>query len=157
MIPELTLLGTPLERGRAHGEHLRDPIGHAIDRWYEHIASRYDPRRLTIEVTNAGFLDAAERHTRELVDEVRGIAEGSGQAFETMFAWQLVDECWWYLDEITGSPQPHEACSAMAANDGSRGFVAQTQDLYRHVDGSQVMLRYVDEDGLEVLAPSTCR
>ncbi len=154
-IPELTLTGPARERGRAHGEALRDLIAETIEGWFEALAERTDPREFTAEILGAsGLREAAEEHTGDLLEEVRGIAEGAGQRLEAMFAWQLIDECWWYLDELCGELRPSEACSAMAVNSGGRGIVAQTQDLYRHSDGSQVMLRYLEPDGLEILAPS---
>ncbi len=96
-----------------------------------------------------------------LFQEVQGIAQASNQLVETIFAWQLIDECWWYLDELTAKGaedergHSHQACSAMTCNDGISGITAQTQDLYRHFDGTQVLLRYFDPDGLEILAPSS--
>ena len=155
MIPEITLSGAPRDRGRAHGEELRELIAETIDRWFEVLAQRTHPLDFVTEILHvSGFREAAKAHTPEYMNEVWGLSEGAAQGPEAMFAWQLIDECWWYLDERTGDLQPHEACSAMAVNDGERGIVAQTQDLYRHFDGSQVMLRYVDEDGLEILVPS---
>ena len=155
MIPELTLAGRPRERGRQHGEELRGLIAGAFEAWFEHLAPRTDPARLVADITNgSGLQAAAARHAPELLAEVSGIAEGSAQPFESVFAWQLIDEYWWHLDEADGSLHPHGHCSAMAVSCSGRGFLAQTQDLYRHMDGGQVMLRYLDESGLEVLAPS---
>ncbi len=155
MIPELTLTGTPRDRGRAHGEQLRGLIEETIDAWFEVLGARTNPHDFVAEILHvSGFRDPVETHTPELMEEVVGLSEGAAQSVEAMFAWQLIDECWWYLDEVTGGAGAHEACSAMAITDGRRGIVAQTQDLYRHFDGSQVMLRYVDDDGLEILAPS---
>ncbi len=184
MIPELTLTGPPRERGRHHGEELRSLIASAVDAWFEHLAERTDPRAFVAEITRrSGLREAAEKRAGDLLTEVAGIAEGAAQDFDTMFAWQLIDECWWFLDETTGATAPDETpraaarstatqvpagvatpptagqgplqrCSALALNDGSRGMVAQTQDLYRHCDGAQVMLRCVDQSGLEILAPS---
>ena len=151
MIPELTLTGSPRARGRAHGEELRELIATTVDAWFEALAPRTDPPAFVADIFHgAGFRPPVEAHTPDYLDEVRGLAEGAAQSVETMFAWQLIDECWWYLDDSS----THEACSAMAISDGDRGIIAQTQDLYRHFDGSQVMLRYVEADGLEILAPS---
>ncbi len=154
-IPELTLAGPPRERGRVHGETLRETIADGVGRWKEAVSGQVDPDRVIDEVaTKTGFLATAEAHASELVEEVRGIAEGAGQSFETMLAWQLIDEVWWYVDEMIGAIDARERCTAFAISDGARGWVGQTQDLPRHLDGGQVLLRYQDEDGLEVLAPS---
>ena len=159
MIPELTLSGVPRDRGRQHGEELRGLIAAAVGAWFEHLATRTDPHAFVTEISGGtGLRAAGEAHAPDLMAEVAGIAEGAGQDFETMFAWQLIDECWWYLDDAearaSGAVNGRERCSALAVNHRGRGIVAQTQDLDRHCDGTQVMLRYLDPSGLEVLVPS---
>ena len=159
MIPELTLSGPPRERGRQHGEQLRAMIADAIGAWFEHLAASTDPQAFVVKVAEgAGLRAAGEAHVPDLMVEVAGIAEGAGQDFETMFAWQLIDECWWYLDDLEArafdGTDGRERCSALAINHQGRGIVAQTQDLDRHCDGTQVMLRYLDQSGLEILVPS---
>lgn len=153
--PEIELHGPPRQRGRVHGEQFRDLIAESIERWQQTIGRSYDLADLIEKVMNqTRFLAAAQKHAPHLVDEVRGIAEGADQTFEMMLAWQLIDELWWYKDQLTGDLVPLERCSAMAVNHGGRGIVAQTQDLDCYYDGGQVMLRYIEEDGLEILAPS---
>ncbi len=160
MIPELTLSGAPRDRGRQHGEELRALIAAAVGAWFEHLAPRTDPHAFVTEISGGtGLRAAGQAHAPELMAEVAGIAEGAGQDFETMFAWQLIDECWWYLDDTEAwaagaAADGRERCSALAVNHQGRGIVAQTQDLDRHCDGTQVMLRYLDPSGLEVLVPS---
>ena len=160
MIPELTLSGPLRDRGRQHGEELRDLIAGALGAWFDHLAAHTDPRAFVAEVSGrTGLRAAGDAHVPELMAEVAGIAEGAGQDFETMFAWQLIDECWWYLDDMQArasdpAAEGRERCSALAINHEGRGVVAQTQDLDRHCDGTQVMLRYLDQSGLEILAPS---
>lgn len=154
-IPELTLRGTPAERGHAHGETMRDTISTVLSAWKESVAPSMNPDEFIGRLVNdTGLLSAAETHTPDLVEEVRGIAQGADQPFETVFAWQLIDEGWWYLAELTGELKPFEKCSALTINHDGRGYVAQTQDLDRHYDNAHVMLRTLDADGLEILTPS---
>ena len=135
-------------------------IAAAIGAWFEHLAPRTDPQAFVAEIARgSGLREAGEAHAPDLMAEVASIAEGAGQDFETMFAWQLIDECWWYLDdrEASGSDAAaagRERCSALAINHQGQGIVAQTQDLDYHCDGTQVMLRYLDQSGLEILVPS---
>lgn len=159
MIPELTLSGPPRDRGQQHGEELRGLIASAISAWFEHLAPRTDPQSFVVEISErTGLRAAGGAHAPDLMAEVAGIAEGAGQDFETMFAWQLIDECWWFLDDLevraSRAADGRERCSALAINHQGRGIVAQTQDLDRHCDGTQVMLRYLDQSGLEILVPS---
>lgn len=154
MIPEITLTGSPRERGRTHGEAVGALMPDAIDRWLARLAETGAPGDFVERlIGETQLLKSAERETPDLVEEVRGIAEGANQPFETMLAWQFIDEAWWYLDELLGEMPPLERCSAFAINHRGNGLAGQTQDLYRHLDGFQVMLRHVDDE-LEILIPS---
>ena len=102
MIPELTPTGPPRERGRIHGEAVRTMMPDAIDRWLARLDETGAPGDFVGRlVGETQLLDTAERETPDLVEEVCGIAEGADQPFETMLAWQFIDEAWWYLDELT--------------------------------------------------------
>ena len=135
-------------------------IAGAIGAWFEHLTPRSDPHAFVVDISErTGLRAAGEAHVPDLMAEVAGIAEGAGQPFETMFAWQLIDECWWYLDDREAhasgpAADGRERCSALAINHQGRGIVAQTQDLDYHCDGTQVMLRYRDPSGMETLVPS---
>ena len=49
------------------------------------------------------FVPAIEASTPELLEEVRGIAEGAGVSFERILAYNLMDEEWWY-SQAAGPP-----------------------------------------------------
>src|SRR6185503_16969789 len=57
-----------------------------------------------------GFLAAIERHTPDLLAEVRGIADGSNVAFDRTLALNLMDEEWW----LTAPAEPRNACTLIA-------------------------------------------
>jgi isopenicillin-N N-acyltransferase-like protein len=87
------------------------------------------------------------------MEEVRGIAEGAQQPFETMLAYQLMDEEWWYRTSVTpGGHIAAEACSAVGVvrRDGT-SLVAQNMDLPSHYDGTQVLLHLHPASGLDAL------
>ena len=90
--------GNGRERGHAHGEALRERIAALLERWDADVAARVDrgPAALVAELVGAtGFVAAIERHTPDLLEEVRGIAEAAGVAFERVLALNLMDEEWW--------------------------------------------------------------
>jgi isopenicillin-N N-acyltransferase like protein len=91
------------------------------------------------------FLPAIEAHTPELLDEVRGIAEGAGVTFERILAYNLMDEEWWYSQD-----RGHRhACSlvAVGGRDGRGTLLAQNMDLPEVMDGGQTILRSTAPDG----------
>ena len=150
------LAGTPREVGLAHGEELRSIIGDGLRRWFAEIEAR---RRIAADAYIASFLAATdfvrsiETFTPALLEEVRGIAEGARQSFETIFAYQLMDEEWWYRTSLARSRRAAiEACSAVGVKrtDGT-SLVAQNMDLPSVYDGTQVLLHLRPADGPEAL------
>ena len=141
------LCGSPYERGRQHGKELRQEIARKVDLWKKDLQeqSKGDPDRLLQKfLGETNFLPAIRKWTPELLDEIRGIAAGSGQPYPTMLAYQLVDELWVYIDK--GDAQH---CSSLGViRSGSHpAFVAQNMDLPKFLDGSQVVLHIAEDSG----------
>ena len=146
----VTARGSSHELGRAHGEALRPLIHDAIDAW------------AMSETEVAGFLGATDfltpmrTHTPGLVSELEGIAEGAGLPFATVFAYNLLDEGWWWARrgrDIYG-------CTVLALLDGgeARPVLAQNMDLGERNNGFQVVLRLAPDDGpaVTVLSMAGC-
>ena len=96
-------------------------------------------------VETTGFIAAIERHTPDLLDEVRGIAEGAGVAFDRILALNLMDEEWWF----TAPAEPRDACTLIAVGpaDGRPAVLAQNMDLPALMDGAQAIVRHDDGAG----------
>jgi hypothetical protein len=144
--------GSARERGRAHGEALRASIEALLERWDADVAARLHrpPAALVSElVGTTGFVDAIRRHTPDLLEEVGGIAEAAGIAFDRILALNLMDEEWWF----TAPAQPRHACSlvAAAAQDGRPSVLAQNMDLPELMDGAQAILRVDGDAGPSVV------
>jgi isopenicillin-N N-acyltransferase like protein len=140
--------GDGRERGRAHGEALRERIGALLERWDAGVAARLGRPAQTLVsglVETTGFVAAIERHTPDLLDEVRGIAEGAGVAFDRVLALNLMDEEWWF----TAPSEPRDACTLIAVGpaQGRPTVLAQNMDLPEVMDGAQAILRYGDGAG----------
>ena len=80
------------------------------------------------------FGPAIEKWTPGLLQEVRGIADGADIDFDTIYAFQLMDEIWLYQSGLEG-----EACSAIAfQRQGDRpSLVAQNMDLEPFREGTR--------------------
>jgi isopenicillin-N N-acyltransferase-like protein len=140
--------GSGRERGRAHGEALRDRIVDALGRWDAEVAERMDIPAADHVAGLLGatrFVPAIEAATPELLEEVHGIAEGAGVSFERILAYNLMDEEWWY-SQAAGH---RHACSlvAVAAGEGRGALLAQNMDLPEVMDGGQTVLRSTAPDG----------
>lgn len=135
------LSGTPYEMGLAHGTALKAEIAELVKRWKEDLARTYkmpaeDFVRKLLAATD--FKPAIERWTPGLLDEVRGIAAGAGVDFDTMFAFQLIDEAW-----VMGQDAAREKCTSIAAGPrhGGPAFTSQTMDIPDFYHGFQTVLR----------------
>ena len=125
----LELTGTPYEMGRTHGRTLKPEIQELVKRWQADIEKSYSiPASAFIQklLEASDFKPAIERWTPGLLDEVRGIADGAGIDFRTMFAYQLIDETW-----VMGPDLGLSKCTSIGARrQGARpAFVAQNLDL----------------------------
>ena len=143
------LTGSPRQRGRIHGEEMRTQIASVFELWKADIekdtglSSKEYIARFTAE-TN--FLPTVERWTPDLLEEVRGLAEGAGQGFNEMFAFQCMDEDWWFRETCQ-----REHCSTIGLQvAGEAPILAQNMDIHRMTDGYQALL-HITENDLQVL------
>jgi thioredoxin-related protein len=99
----LELSGTPYERGLTHGKLLKNEIQEVIRLFKIDIAetTNEDPDQFI-----AKFLEQTDYKTSilkwmpELMDELKGISEGSGVDLETIFMHQLGDEYWFNAKDV---------------------------------------------------------
>ncbi len=123
----LELSGTPYERGLQHGEELRAEIAEVMAGWKADLAERVEgdaDEWLAQFLARTSFDGAVRRHCPGLLDEVRGIAAGSGQRFEDVFAIQLIDEQW-----VAFMDGRHCTTFGVDAGDGRPAIVAQNLDI----------------------------
>ncbi len=146
------LAGTPYEMGRIHGRTLKTEIQELVARWKADLEKSF---RVSADVfirallAKTDFRPAIDRWTPGLLDEVRGIAAGAGVDFDTMCAYQLIDETW-----AMGQDLGFTKCTTIAAGgrNGNPSFVAQNLDIPTSYHGYQTVLRIRDDrDGLETL------
>ena len=100
----INLKGSGYELGLQHGKLLKNEIGEIINKWKENtsrIAGKDAAIVLDEFYSYANFIPAIKKFTPELYDEIKGIAEGSGQSFDEVFILNLIDEFWVYLDDLT--------------------------------------------------------
>jgi isopenicillin-N N-acyltransferase-like protein len=100
----LIIEGTPRQRGRMYGESLRIKIHELIGKLWEEISQAAGLSQKEIIagwLAETSYLESVEHWTPQLLEEVRGIGEGAGLDFNTIFSWQLLDELGWYADLYT--------------------------------------------------------
>ena len=151
-LPVIELSGSPRERGRIHGEAARPLIAKVVEVWRADlgnfaknsiIASTIDlDVYLNKFFSQTDYLSAIKQWTPDLLEEVQGIAEGSGQTFENIFGLQLLDEEW-VFGLRRGLNKPTTKCTAFGVPDQASGvsYAGQNMDTPSWVEGKQVLLR----------------
>lgn len=152
-IQVLVLEGSPRERGQIHGQVLKPLILENINRWKSALqkSTGMNPDEYIARfIEGTDLLAAVTRWTPDLLEEVRGIAEGAGVDFETVFARQLLDEGLWYgLEKRLGIANRNaEQCSGLGVfgQGDSPPLLAQNMDVPGYFDGLQVLLHIKHAD-----------
>ena len=146
-IEVVVLEGSPRERGRMHGKALKRKIGPFLEIWklYLRFTSGMSPQELIGEFLGATrFTEAIRRWTPGLLDELRGMAEGAGVDYDTLFAFNLPDEFEWYSQgKRPGALAAAAAqCSALgfARGSGRPPVIGQNMDVPSGTEGFEVLL-----------------
>jgi isopenicillin-N N-acyltransferase like protein len=152
-LPVVTCTGSPAERGEQHGEALRGLIAEGLGRWAESIASTHGVAPDTYIagfVEGTDFLPAIRRWTPGLLDEIEGIARGSAQPWQWIYAYNLLDEEWTWASDQKAGTAPGCTVAGFATEDGTT-LLAQTMDIPNIHDGTQAVLRLEPVDNPAVL------
>ncbi|MBN1224697.1 MAG: hypothetical protein JXB23_15735 [Candidatus Aminicenantes bacterium] len=151
-IEVVELKGTPRQRGQTHGEALRSKITELIEIWRDDLRRNRttDPdASINDFLENTQFTKAIKTWTPDLLEEVRGIAEGTGIDFKTIFAYQTAEEEGWYARRKKSGVSGHSArkCSSLAvyAQEGLPALTGQNQD-FTLKDGSEALLHIKHKD-----------
>ncbi len=140
----IELSGNGYERGVQHGRALKKEIAELIILWKNDLQRSMKMNADTFIahfLAYSDFKPAINKYTPDMLDEVKGIAEGAGQNFNDIYAFQLVDEYWVYQDRLW-SDSTHHHCSSIGipAMNGQPAYVSQNMDVEAWMDGYQVVL-----------------
>ncbi|MES1181706.1 MAG: C45 family peptidase, partial [Flavobacterium sp.] len=143
IVPLIELKGNDHERGLQHGKQLKKEIAEVYAKWKENIKTSLnaDPDSTIAAFLNAtNFEPITRKYLPGILDELHGIAEGSDQKFSDVFAFQLVDEFWIYLDKQFNTNNHHCSGVGVPATNNHPAYIAQNVDLESYMNGYQVLL-----------------
>jgi len=140
--------GSPVNRGLIYGETLRTEIRELIELWKQNLERNTGmPAEdfITKFLDHTGYLPAIQRFTPGLLEEVRGIAKGSGNSYDTIFAFQLLDELILNAGDVAGH------CSSIGVDktETKPALLGQNWDIEGFVHGFQTVL-HVKEEGSDI-------
>ena len=93
-------------------------------------------------LSRTDFSSAIKRWTPGLLEEIRGISEGSGVDLETMLVFQFADE---YITGGKAIVQDRCSSAGYRLNDGTSSLIGQNMDIESYADGSQLVLHIKHE------------
>jgi predicted choloylglycine hydrolase len=143
VFPVIELTGDGYNRGLQHGTKLKKEITEVFAKWKANIRKNTmgDPdSMLTAFRTATNFEPIIKKYTPAVLDELKGIAAGSGQSYEDVYAFQLVDEFWIYLDKQAHTTNHHCSGMGVPATVNHPAYIAQNMDLENYMHGYQVLL-----------------
>ena len=148
----LELSGSPYERGLAHGKALKPEIHEVIRLFKKDIAetTQEDPDAFIAKFLSlTDYKASVEKWMPESILELKGISEGSGVDFETIFMHQLGDEYWFNTKDVMA-----HSCSSFGVNKSADlpSITAQNMDIPEYYHGFQTVLKIDDPDsGKEIM------
>jgi len=144
----IVLEGSPYVRGFTHGMVLRKEIAEVVSLWKNDLERIYkvDPDSfITKFLDKTDYISAIGKYTPGLLAEVRGISDGCSIDFNTMLAFQFVDEIWLNGGDIMG-----EHCSSLGVGrkGGMPSMIGQNMDIEGFRNGFQTVLhiKYENSD-----------
>ncbi len=142
----LVLEGRPYDRGFKHGRTLKDDIHRLVKLWKASLVKTADSDAdvfIQKFLGRTNFQTAIQKWTPDLWEEIKGIAAGSGIDFDTIFAFQLVDELW-----VLGRAIQTEHCTTIGTNRSgpNPAIAAQNLDIPTFYHGFQTLLHIREPD-----------
>jgi predicted choloylglycine hydrolase len=125
-----------------HGKALKHKILRAVDAWKEDL--RYygkDPNESIHQfMRDTDLVAATEKWAPQLLEEVKGIGNGAGVDFETIFMLQCMDEEWWYGAHSLFAKA--EQCSGLGCYKEGKTptLLAQNMDVPNYWDDFKILL-----------------
>jgi hypothetical protein len=157
-IKMLSFDGSPEQIGSAHGETLRNEIQGCLELWLEDLRNAHGMPPLDLIkrfVAETSLAETAERLTPDLYEELGAIARAAHVDPEVLWAWNNLDEFWWFIGGLLQAGTPNDpacSCVAIAAGPSGRPLIAQNMDLMSFMDWDPFVLNAKPADGLEMWA-----
>lgn len=147
----LHLTGTPYERGFQHGKLLKEEIKTVTDSLLIDIGktTKEEPKvfiKRFLEETD--FVFSMKKWTPDLLEEIKGISDGSGISYDIIFMHQLGDEFFFSTKYLFA-----HKCSSVGIGKSSNHptITAQNMDIPTYFHDHQTVLNFTDKEGKELM------
>jgi isopenicillin-N N-acyltransferase-like protein len=149
-MPLVEISGPPRERGRQYGEAAREPIARSVAWYTEQFTATAALSWDTVLANARRWEPFVESYLPEALEEMQGIAEGSGFRYEEILALNGRGE----LSSGNPFPEENEGCSSYsilpeASGDG-HAYCGQNWDWRSAILDTVIMLR-IEQPGLPTI------
>ena len=144
--------GTPFERGRAIGRGLGEAIEHSLA-FVRRYLDVHGVGAHGLDHVVAPYVATAEDAVPQLVEQLRGMAEGAEQPFTMIVAANAFEEIYGQVELGTPAPQPLERCTDVVIDGPDGPLLGHTEQWYAGDQGAVGIVIDVADDGATVLAP----
>jgi isopenicillin-N N-acyltransferase-like protein len=142
--PRISVSGTPFECGQQYGEAARQQIHFNLERYWKLLKKEAFMDRGLAMVFIPYHLEAIEKYSRDIFDEMRGIASGANLTLEEVAVLNCRSELLAHADDVSFV----ECTSLYAAPESTTGetLLAQNWDWYDLFRGGTVLLQ-IEQQG----------
>ncbi len=145
--PVVTVAGDARTRGRQYGEQARERVGRSVEAYREVFREVAGLDWESARAQACAYIDPIRAYAPSTLDEIAGVAEGAGVAFEDVLAINTRTEVMY----AAKARQARGECTAFAAlaNATADGhlLVGQNWDWLPHAAETVVVLRVDPDDG----------
>lgn len=149
---QVRAVGTPFERGAQIGQALAPAIEASVD-FNQGYLERHGLHREDLPVLLSPYLTASTALLPNLVEQVRGMAEGAGLPFLDLFFANAFEEVYGIVELGTPASRPLERCTDVALRSSTDTLLGHNEQWYAGDAGSVAVVLDVPDDGPAVLAP----
>ncbi len=144
--------GTPFERGRAIGRGLGEAIEHSLAFVHRYL-DVHGVGAHGLDHVVAPYVAAAEDALPQLVEQLRGMAEGAEQPFNMIVAANAFEEIYGQVELRVGDLAPLERCTDVVLQGPEGPLLGHTEQWYAGDEGAVGIVLDVPDDGPALLAP----
>lgn len=144
--------GTPYQRGALIGEAFAEATARSVAFNRRYLAN-HGLGQEQLESLLEPYLQASEARVPHLVDQVRGIADGSSQPFIDLFFANAFEEVYGIVELDTDAGVPLERCTDVVLRSPGSTLLGHNEQWYSGDDGAVGVVLDISDDGPALLAP----
>ena len=146
--PYVEIEGTPFEIGFQHGELFKDKILNSIQRYKEMFMDYSNLEWSRAKKLSTRFVEVIRDYNPDYLEEIRGVAEGSGLDFEDILALNCRSELVFVGNELD---KADGGCTSIGissdAGTGGDAFLAHNWDWKTSQRESMIMMKITQKNG----------